>query len=134
MSLKLFFLCWSAVKMRNHVILNDTSLNGRRVVYINAFQNFLFTAMKMHGYLKSWGASPRIEFILGEILLPHVEVHAHIMIDCGFRYDRTVHHALLRQHTAQDLREAGQGAQGDFYGAAIVLRMVRVDRAHLPRR
>ncbi|KAG8870325.1 hypothetical protein FRB97_009861 [Tulasnella sp. 331] len=51
-------------KMRNHAIFHDTNLNGRKIVYVNVFQNFLFTAMKMHGYLKSWGAAPRESFIL----------------------------------------------------------------------
>ncbi|KAG9006699.1 hypothetical protein FRB93_008431 [Tulasnella sp. JGI-2019a] len=57
-----------AAKMRNHVIFNDTNLNGRKIVYVNVFQNFLFTAMKMHGYLKSWGAAPRETFILDVIM------------------------------------------------------------------
>lgn len=45
-----------AAKIRNLVIFNDTSLNGRKVVYLNIFQNFALTAMKMHCYLKSWRA------------------------------------------------------------------------------
>ncbi|KAG8979678.1 hypothetical protein FRB90_008014 [Tulasnella sp. 427] len=43
-----------AAKMRNLAVYNDTSFNGRKVVYLNVFQNFVLTAMKMHCYLKSW--------------------------------------------------------------------------------
>ncbi|KAG8899700.1 hypothetical protein FRB99_006494 [Tulasnella sp. 403] len=59
-----------ATKLRSHIIYLDTSLNGRKVVYTNIFQNLAFTAMKMHSYLKSWGSKldHRQNFILRTIL------------------------------------------------------------------
>ncbi|KAG8948061.1 hypothetical protein FRC04_010103 [Tulasnella sp. 424] len=60
-----------AAKIRNLVIFNDTSFNGRKVVYLNIFQNFALTAMKMHCYLKSWrtdgGIVQMTRFILATI-------------------------------------------------------------------
>ncbi|KAG8935507.1 hypothetical protein FRC02_007866 [Tulasnella sp. 418] len=49
-----------AAKLRNHVIYNDTALNTRKTVYINVYQNFIITAMKMHSYITSWGIDTSI--------------------------------------------------------------------------
>lgn len=42
-------------KARSHMIYMDTDLNGPHTVYVNVYQNFIVSAMKMHCYLMAWG-------------------------------------------------------------------------------
>ncbi|KAF7374776.1 Telomerase reverse transcriptase [Mycena sanguinolenta] len=42
-------------KARSHVIFNDSNLNSLDTVYLNIYQNFLLSAMKMNGYIRDWG-------------------------------------------------------------------------------
>jgi len=41
-------------KAKSHAIFSDRELNTEHVVYLNIYQNFLLTAMKMHEYLRDW--------------------------------------------------------------------------------
>jgi hypothetical protein len=52
-------------RAKSHIIFCDSSLNTLPVVYLNAYQNFLVVAMRMHHYLRSWGANVRknVKFI-----------------------------------------------------------------------
>lgn len=43
------------MKRRSHVIYTDTELNSVDVVYLNIYQSFISMAMKMHGYIRTWG-------------------------------------------------------------------------------
>jgi len=42
-------------KFRSHIIYCDADLNTEHTTYLNIYQNFLLTAMKMHQYIRSWG-------------------------------------------------------------------------------
>lgn len=42
-------------KAKSHIIYSDTDLNTEHVVYLNIYQNFLLSALKMHGYIREWG-------------------------------------------------------------------------------
>ena len=46
-------------RAKSHIIFCDTDLNTIPGVYLNAYQNFLVIAMRMHHYLRSWGANIR---------------------------------------------------------------------------
>jgi hypothetical protein len=68
-------------RAKSHIIFCDTDLNTIPGVYLNAYQNFLVVAMRMHHYLRSWGANIRknLKFIhsmaqLFSRLLPNHEV------------------------------------------------------------
>jgi hypothetical protein len=43
------------VKHRNHILFTDSSFNSHFTVRLNLYQNFLFAAMKIVNYIKSWG-------------------------------------------------------------------------------
>lgn len=43
------------IKSRSHIIYNDFDLNTEQTVYLNIYQNFVLTAMKMHQYVRSGG-------------------------------------------------------------------------------
>lgn len=43
------------VKRRNHIIYVDTDLNTWETVYLNIYQEYVSMAMKMHGYIRTWG-------------------------------------------------------------------------------
>lgn len=45
-------------KLRSHILYNDFDLNTDEGVYLNIYQNFVLTAMKMHQYIRNWGISP----------------------------------------------------------------------------
>jgi hypothetical protein len=52
--------CYSRLgRAKSHIIFCDTDLNTIPGVYLNAYQNFLVIAMRMHHYLRSWGANIR---------------------------------------------------------------------------
>ena len=51
--------CSRLGRAKSHVIFCDTDLNTIHGVYLNAYQNFLVVAMRMHHYLRSWGANIR---------------------------------------------------------------------------
>lgn len=55
-------------KQKSHLIFTDTKFNSYHVACQNVHANFLFTAMKMINYLKSWGidTTSHHKFILGE--------------------------------------------------------------------
>ena len=40
---------------KSHNIYCDTEFNTDHVVFLNIYQNFLLSAMKMHRYIRSWG-------------------------------------------------------------------------------
>ena len=68
-------------RAKSHIIFCDTDLNTIPGVYLNAYQNFLVVAMRMHHYLRSWGANIRknLKFIhsmaqLFSRLLPNYDV------------------------------------------------------------
>ena len=68
-------------RAKSHIIFCDTDLNTIPGVYLNAYQNFLVVAMRMHHYLRSWGANIRknLKFIhsmaqLFSPLLPNHDV------------------------------------------------------------
>ncbi|KAJ7761910.1 hypothetical protein DFH07DRAFT_413246 [Mycena maculata] len=42
-------------KARSHIIFNDIDLNTQHAVYLNIYQNFLLSALKMNGYIRDWG-------------------------------------------------------------------------------
>src|SRR5216684_3570309 len=44
-------------RAKSHIVFCDTDLNTIPGVYLNAYQNFLVVAMRMHHYLRSWGAN-----------------------------------------------------------------------------
>jgi len=46
-------------RTKSHIIFCDSHLNTLTGVYLNAYQNFLVVAMRMHHYLRSWGANIR---------------------------------------------------------------------------
>jgi telomerase reverse transcriptase len=52
-------------RAKSHIIFCDSDLNTLPVVYLNAYQNLLVVAMRMHHYLRSWGANIRknVKFI-----------------------------------------------------------------------
>lgn len=43
------------VKLRSHIIYSDSGLNTEQTIYLNVYQNFVLTAMKMHRYIRTWG-------------------------------------------------------------------------------
>jgi hypothetical protein len=43
---------------RSHLIYTDVDLNTSSIIYTTVYQNFLLSAMKMHGYLRDWGIDP----------------------------------------------------------------------------
>ena len=45
-------------KLRSHILYNDFDLNTDETVYLNIYQNFVLTAMKMHQYIRNWGIRP----------------------------------------------------------------------------
>ena len=46
-------------RAKSHIIFCDSDLNTLPGVYMNAYQNFLVVGMRMHHYLRSWGANIR---------------------------------------------------------------------------
>ncbi|CCM03069.1 uncharacterized protein FIBRA_05189 [Fibroporia radiculosa] len=46
-------------KAKSHILFCDADLNSPRTVYLNIYQNFLLTAMKMHHYLHQWGLNTK---------------------------------------------------------------------------
>src|SRR6266702_796352 len=44
-------------RAKSHIIFCDSDLNTLPGVYLNAYQNFLAIGMRMHHYLRSWGAN-----------------------------------------------------------------------------
>ena len=52
-------------RSKSHIIFCDSDLNTLPGVYLNAYQNFLVIGMRMHHYLRSWGANIRknVKFI-----------------------------------------------------------------------
>ena len=52
-------------RAKSHIIFCDSDLNTLPGVYLNAYQNFLVIGMRMHHYLRSWGANIRknVKFI-----------------------------------------------------------------------
>ncbi|KAK4054671.1 Telomerase reverse transcriptase [Microbotryomycetes sp. JL221] len=48
-----------AVKIRSHVIYNDTTHNSIMTVYTNTYQALLIVALKFQAYVQLWGADPR---------------------------------------------------------------------------
>ncbi|KAF7974772.1 hypothetical protein HWV62_11243 [Athelia sp. TMB] len=42
-------------KLRSHIVYCDMGLNTEHTVYLNVYQNFVLTAMKMHRYIRTWG-------------------------------------------------------------------------------
>ena len=42
-------------KAKSHILFTDVGLNSRHTIYLNIYQNFLLSAMKMHHYLRQWG-------------------------------------------------------------------------------
>lgn len=49
--------CARQTKFRSHIIYCDTDLNTDHTVYLNIYQNFILTAMKIHQYIRNWGIS-----------------------------------------------------------------------------
>ncbi|KAJ3994676.1 hypothetical protein F5050DRAFT_435834 [Lentinula boryana] len=48
-------------KRRSHVIYTDAALNSDHTVYLNIYQNFLLSAMKMDAYIRDWDGKTRRE-------------------------------------------------------------------------
>ncbi len=44
-------------RAKSHIIFCDSDLNSLSGVYLNSYQNFLVIGMRMHHYLRSWGAN-----------------------------------------------------------------------------
>lgn len=44
-------------KARSHMIYTDTQLNGLHTAYVNVYQSFIITALKMHHYIMGWGTN-----------------------------------------------------------------------------
>lgn len=59
-------------KLKSHILYCDFALNTEHNVYLNIFQNFVLTAMKMHRYIRNWGinANKSSDFIKGELFVP----------------------------------------------------------------
>jgi hypothetical protein len=41
-------------KARSHILFCDVDINPDHVAYLNIYQNFVLSAMKMHGYIRTW--------------------------------------------------------------------------------
>jgi telomerase reverse transcriptase len=56
-------------KARSHALYCDERLNAEHVVYLNIYQNFVLSAMKMHGYIHTWGldVGKSTKFILSKL-------------------------------------------------------------------
>jgi telomerase reverse transcriptase len=56
-------------KARSHALYCDERLNTEHVVYLNIYQNFVLSAMKMHGYFHTWGldVGKSTQFILSKL-------------------------------------------------------------------
>ncbi|KAI0955894.1 hypothetical protein AcV7_006436 [Taiwanofungus camphoratus] len=49
-------------KSKSHIIYCDADLNSPHTIYLNIYQNFMISAMKMHHYLCHWGLDTRKNF------------------------------------------------------------------------
>lgn len=47
-----------AVKIRAHIIFNDTTHNAKQTVYFNTYQALLVVALKFQAYVREWSVKP----------------------------------------------------------------------------
>jgi hypothetical protein len=62
-------------KSKRHDIYCDTEFNTSTTVYLNIYQNFVLSAMKMHRYLRCWGidVSKNVAFIHSMSPCAHID-------------------------------------------------------------
>ena len=107
--IRAYWNVWRQIKSRSHILFNDFELNTENNVYLNIYQNFVLTAVKVHRYIRSRGVklSKNPKFIKGKRNDSEPDIVADFVLDCIWHMICCAHSDIKTKGSQEVAKNAG---------------------------